>query len=305
MSDSDYDKAVATTSVYARVTPEQKLKIVQAMKRTGEITAMIGDGVNDAPVLKAAEIGIAMGISGTDVAKDAADMIITDDNFTTIVDSVSEGRGVYRNIQKVIQFLLAGSISEILTIFIATLFNFPAPLLAVHILWVNLATDTLPALALGVDPPEADAMRRKPIKSGTLFEKDLIISVITQGCFIAATTLLAFFIGRQDDLASGQAMAFCTIVFSQRFYSFSQRSNTKSIFSKGFFENKALIGSVLLSAALMLVLVIIPPVREVFQLSALEQNEWMMIFVLSLIPTVLIEVKKAITRLMEVRKHAG
>lgn len=298
MSNADYDKAAHTTSVYARVTPEQKLKIVEALGRIGEVTAMTGDGVNDAPALKAADIGIAMGISGTDVAKEASDMILTDDNFTTIVDAVKEGRRVYRNIQKVIQFLLAGNISEILTIFIATLFNFPAPLLAVHILWVNLATDTLPALALGVDPPELDVMKQKPKKSGTLFEKALIVRVITQGCFIATATLIAFFIGLQDDLPSGQAMAFCTIAFSQLFYSYSQRSNTKSIFSKGFFENKALFGSVLISAFLMLVLVVIPPIQEVFALSALDADEWLIIFGLSLIPIALIEIQKGIAHLI-------
>ena len=297
MTEHELDKAVATTSVYARVTPEQKLNIVKALQRTGEVVAMTGDGVNDAPALKMADIGTAMGISGTDVAKEASDMIITDDNFTTIVDAVKEGRRVYRNIQKVIQFLLAGNISEIITIFVATLFNFPAPLLAVHILWVNLATDTLPALALGIDPPEKDIMERKPIKSGSLFERDLVARVVIQGCFIATATLTAFFIGYQDDLASGQAMAFCTIAFSQLFYSYSQRSNTQPIFSKGFFENKYLLGSIIISAGLMLILVFIPPVRDAFELSSLDADEWLMIFGFSLIPTVLIELMK-LTRLL-------
>lgn len=295
MTDVEYCQIAATTSVYARVTPEQKLKIVRALKQNNEIVAMTGDGVNDAPALKVADIGIAMGISGTDVAKDAADMIITDDNFSTIVVAVEEGRRVYRNIQKVIQFLLAGNISEILTIFIATLFNFPAPLLAVHILWVNLVTDTLPALALGIDPAETDIMERRPLKSNTFFEKSLIQRVLMQGFFIAAVTLIAFFIGYRDDLASGQAMAFCTIAFSQLLYSYSQRSNTKSIFSKGFFANKYLLGAVLISGVMMLLLVLITPIRDIFALSSLDADEYLFILLLSFIPMVLIEIVKLIT----------
>ncbi len=152
MSDSDLDVAVKTATVFSRVSPADKLRIIQSLKRTGEVTAMTGDGVNDSPALKAADIGVAMGITGTDVAKDASDMILLDDSFTTIAYAIKEGRRVYRNIQKVIQFLLVGNIAEILTLFLATIFNQEAPLLAIHILWVNLATATLPALALGVDP---------------------------------------------------------------------------------------------------------------------------------------------------------
>lgn len=298
LSDEKFNEIVKNTTVYARVTPEQKLRIVQALQKNGKIVAMTGDGVNDSPALKTADIGIAMGLSGTEVAKEASDMIITDDNFATIVEAVKEGRRVYRNIQKVIQFLLAGNISEVLVILIATIFNFPAPLLAIHILWVNLATDTLPALALGVDPAEKDIMKRKPLKTKTLFEKDLIIRVLLQGSFIALATFIAFFIGYQDDIASGQAMAFCTIAFSQLFYSYSQKSNTKSIFSRGFFENKYLLGSILISAGLMFLLLVFPFMRSAFELSSLELREWVFIIALSLIPTLLIELTKLISALI-------
>ena len=195
MTDDELDDAVKTTTVFARVSPADKLRIIQSLKRTGEVAAMTGDGVNDSPALKAADIGVAMGITGTDVAKDAADMILLDDSFTTIAYAIKEGRRVYRNIQKVIQFLLVGNIAEILTLFVATLFNWDAPLLAVHILWVNLATATLPALALGVDPASKNIMKHKPVKSGTLFEKDLVRRVITQGIFVAAMTTCAYWIG--------------------------------------------------------------------------------------------------------------
>ena len=170
MSDAELDQAVEKATVFARVSPADKLRIIQSLKRNCEVTAMTGDGVNDSPALKAADIGVAMGVTGTDVAKDVADMILLDDSFTTIAHAIKEGRRVYRNIQKVIQFLLVGNIAEITTLFAATIFNWDAPLLAVHILWVNLATATLPALALGVDPASKNIMKHKPVKAGTLFE---------------------------------------------------------------------------------------------------------------------------------------
>ena len=296
MSEIELDEAVKTTSVYARVSPEQKLEIVEALQRNGEVVAMLGDGVNDAPALKAADIGAAMGITGTDVAKESADMILTDDNFTTVVAAVKEGRRVYRNIQKVIQFLLAGNISEILTILVATIFNLPAPLLAVHILWINLATDTLPALALGIDPPESDIMKRKPLKSNSLFEKNLVIKVILQGALIAAATFASFMIGYRTDLQSAQAMAFCTIAFAQLFYSYSQRTDTKTIFSKGFFENKYLLFSILVSAGLMLLLIFVPFLRETFMLSAISSNEWLVVLITALLPSVCLELFKVIKK---------
>lgn len=208
MTDEELDKAVKTAAVFARVSPADKLRIIQSLKRSGEVAAMTGDGVNDSPALKAADIGVAMGVTGTDVAKDASDMILLDDSFTTIAYAIKEGRRVYRNIQKVIQFLLVGNIAEIATLFTATVFNWDAPLLAVHILWVNLATATLPALALGVEPASKNIMKHKPIKSGTLFEKDLIRRVVTQGIFVSAMTIAAYWIGASmGSHAEGQTMS--------------------------------------------------------------------------------------------------
>lgn len=245
MTDEDLDKVVKNVVVFARVSPNHKLRIIQALKRTGEVAAMTGDGVNDAPALKNADIGIAMGINGTDVAKDSADMILLDDDFTTIIYAVKEGRRVYRNIQKVIQFLLAGNIAEVLTLFIATLLNWEAPILAVHILCINLATDSLPALALGVDPASKDIMKEKPVKSGTLFEKSLIGRVILHGLFITAVTIAAYQIGlHTDSHIVGQTMAFAVLSISQMFHAFNQRSNTESIFKAADEHNKFLFRSI-------------------------------------------------------------
>lgn len=230
MTDDELDDAVKTTTVFARVSPADKLRIIQSLKRTGEVAAMTGDGVNDSPALKAADIGVAMGITGTDVAKDAADMILLDDSFTTIAYAIKEGRRVYRNIQKVIQFLLVGNIAEILTLLLQPCLTGMHPFWPVHILWVNLATATLPALALGVDPASKNIMKHKPVKSGTLFEKDLVRRVIIQGIFVAAMTTCAYWIGASmGGHVTGQTMAFCVLAFSQMLRAFNQRSNTEPI----------------------------------------------------------------------------
>lgn len=298
MTDDALDGAVKTATVFARVSPADKLRIIQSLKRTGEVAAMTGDGVNDSPALKAADIGVAMGITGTDVAKEAADMILLDDSFTTIAYAIKEGRRVYRNIQKVIQFLLVGNIAEILTLFTATLFNLEAPLLAVHILWVNLATATLPALALGVDPASKNIMKHQPVKSGTLFETDLVRRVVVQGIFVAAMTTCAYWIGAATDShTAGQTMAFCVLAFSQMLRAFNQRSTTEPIWVRAEGINPWLLWSFGASALLMACMLFTPALREIFRLTALDGTQWLIVAGLSLLSIVQVEVGKLVRRM--------
>ena len=297
MTDDELDKAVETTSVFARVSPNHKLRIVNSLKRNGEIVAMTGDGVNDAPALNKADIGISMGINGTDVAKDASDMILLDDDFTTIVYAIKEGRRVYKNIQKVIQFLLAGNIAEILTLFIATLLNWDPPILAIHILCINLATDSLPALALGVDPASKNVMKEKPVKSGSLFEKALVARVILHGIFITIATISAFLIGyTTDSYIVGQTMAFTVLAISQMLHAFNQRSNTDSIFTKGNGHNKYLFFALLSSFVLLLIILFVPVIRNIFSLTILKPIEWTITIGLSILPVIFVEITKFIKR---------
>lgn len=297
MTDDELDNAVETTSVFARVSPNHKLRIVNSLKRNGEIVAMTGDGVNDAPALNKADIGISMGINGTDVAKDASDMILLDDDFTTIVYAIKEGRRVYKNIQKVIQFLLAGNIAEILTLFIATLLNWDPPILAIHILCINLATDSLPALALGVDPASKNVMKEKPVKSGSLFEKALVARVILHGIFITIATISAFLIGyNTDSYIVGQTMAFTVLAISQMLHAFNQRSNTDSIFTKGNGHNKYLFFALLSSFVLLLIILFVPVIRNIFSLTILKPIEWAITIGLSILPVIFVEITKFIKR---------
>lgn len=344
MSDEDLTKNIRQYSVYARVSPEHKVRIVKAWQANGEIVAMTGDGVNDAPALKTADIGCAMGIVGTDVSKEAADVILTDDNFATIVSSVEEGRRIYDNILKAIQFLLSSNVGEIVTLFIAILItpwlgstfgidiNLIEVLLPIHILWINLVTDSLPALALAVDPAEDDVMQRKPKKQKGIFTKGMTWRVVYQGFMIGLLTLAAFIIGLatpddqlpemvridngiyavsevenlEEALANGaemvekqevkveigQTMAFVTLAFSELVHVFNIRNNKKSIFKTHPFNNKVLLGAIAISAALMLVILFVPALRHLFSIPILPLNNVLEIVGLVLLPLVIVEIFK-------------
>ena len=291
-------------SVYARVSPEHKMRIVKAWQKKGMVVAMTGDGVNDAPALKVADIGCAMGITGTDVAKGAADMILTDDNFATIVKAVEQGRGIYSNIKKAIHYLLSCNIGEIVTLFLATLFNFhQPPLVAVQLLWLNLVTDSLPALALGMEPVEPSVMEEKPRPAGQpLFTRDFSIRLAWQGLMVGLLTLGAYWLGEyvlsDPSLADATAntMAFATLTFCQLFHAFDVRSETQSIAHIGLTSNPAMNKAFLVGMALQLSVLLIPPLMSVFRVCALTLTEWLVVLGLSLIPLAVCEIEKAVRR---------
>ena len=299
MTDEELDKVVLKTSVFARISPNDKLRIVNAIQRNKNIVAMTGDGVNDAPALKAADIGISMGACGTDVARESSDMILLDDNFTTIEYAIKEGRRIYSNIQKVIQYLLAGNISEVLTIFVAMVANIGTPILAVHILIINLVTDTIPALALGIDQASSNIMEKKPIKVGTLFEKGLIGRVIFHGIIISVITLIAYYIGYQDSPNEGVTMAFITLSLSQIIHSLNQHSPDISFFSRKHARNWYLYGAMLLSLVILLLLVYVEPVANFLSLQVPDSFEWLVIILLSLTPLVVVELYKLVKKLIK------
>ena len=296
ISDKQLDKIVLKTSVFARISPNDKLRIVNSIKRNNNIVAMTGDGVNDAPALKSADIGISMGKSGTDVARESSDMILLDDNFKTIEYAIKEGRRIYSNIQKVIQYLLAGNISEVLVIFIAMIANIGTPILAVHILIINLVTDTIPALAIGVDPAPCDIMEKPPIKVGTLFEKGLILRVIFHGVLISIITLIAYYIGYLDSPKEGVTMAFITLSLSQIIHSLNQHSSTISFFSKKHARNWYLYLAMFISTFVLLMLVFVKPIAKFLSLQQPNLFEWAVIILLSLVPLVVVEIYKLIKK---------
>ena len=319
MTDEELEKNVRKYSVYARVSPEHKVRIVKAWQKNGEIVAMTGDGVNDSPALKTANIGCAMGVVGTDVAKEAADVILTDDNFATIVSAVEEGRRIYDNILKVIQFLLSSNVGEVIVLFLATLLTpFFAKwfgitdvvhleiLLPIHILWINLVTDSLPALALAFDPANEGIMKRKPAKPGKgVFTKGMTWRVIYQGVMIGLLTLAAFIIGLattnepinglsldQSKIEVGQTMAFITLAMSELVHVFNIRDNKKSIFKTKIFNNSKLIWAILASAALMVVRLFIPALREIFSIPILPTGNILELVLLVFAPIVIVEIFK-------------
>ena len=319
MSDEELTKNIRKYSVYARVSPEHKVRIVKAWQANGEIVAMTGDGVNDAPALKTADIGCAMGIVGTDVAKEAADVILTDDNFATIVSAVEEGRRIYDNILKAIQFLLSSNVGEIIVLFVAILItpllskifgidiHLIEPLLPIHILWINLVTDSLPALALAVDPAEKDIMKRKPIKPKKgVFTKGMIWRVVYQGVMIGIITLAAFVIGlgtknvpvieglteQEVRVEIGQTMAFVVLALSELVHVFNIRNNKESIFKTKIFNNGKLILAILVSATLMFVILLIPGLRTIFSIPVLPMSNIVEIVILVLLPMVIVEIFK-------------
>ncbi len=310
MGEDTFTKEVLNYRVFARVSPEHKVRIVKALQSHGNIVSMTGDGVNDAPALKAADIGVAMGITGTDVSKGASDMILTDDNFTTIVHAIEEGRNIYKNIKKAVVFLLSCNLGEVITILVAIMLSWPLPLLATQILWINLITDSFPAIALGIDTPDKEVMNEKPRDpSESFFAGGVGLRAIIGGVLIGSLALVAFYIGLSEEgyhlgqrdipesvLAHARTMTFVVLAGSQLFYSFALRHGSKSVFQLGLFSNPYLVAAVVFGFALQVVVISVPFLADAFKLQPLEMHDWLIVLGLSLIPFVLKELSKLFVR---------
>ena len=312
LSEEEIREIVKYKRVFARVSPANKVQIVTALKENGEITAMTGDGVNDAPAIKKADIGIAMGITGTDVAKNTADVILTDDNFATIVESVEEGRIIYSNIKKFVSFLLSCNMGEVIVMLVAMLAGAPVPLTVIQLLWLNLVTDSFPALALGVEQGERDIMSEKPRNPNeSILDKDMRNSIIVQSIAIGVATLAAFFLGQYvffpvDEtmtkaaqlyaLNGARTMAFVTLVFAELLRAFSVRSNKYTVKEIGLFTNMHLVKAVGLAVVLMVVILYIPALEVIFETVNLGVKEWLVVLLLAFVPFTASEVHKIIKR---------
>ena len=304
ITDQQLERNIASYSVFARVTPEHKVRIVKAWQKRGAVVAMTGDGVNDSPALKNADIGIAMGKGGTDVAKNASDMILADDNFVTIIEAVRQGRAIYDNIKKAIHFLIATNIGEITTIFIGLVSGLESPLLAIQLLWINLVTDSFPAIALGLEKEEKGIMKRKPRSSKeSIFAGGLWEKIITEGVMLGTLTLFAFSLGtRLYDLTVGRTMAFVALGLLELVHSFNVKTE-ESIFKTGLFENKFLIGSFILGTLLQIIVVIVPYFANVFELVPLNFTQWIYTILISIIPIFVVEIQKKLKEIKFRKKY--
>lgn len=313
LTEEELKAGINRFKVFARVSPEHKVKIVRALKGQGSIVSMTGDGVNDAPSLNAADIGVAMGITGTDVAKGASDMILADDNFATIVSAIEQGRNIYNNIKKSVLFLLTSNLGEVISMFIALMSGMAAPFLATQLLWINLLTDSLPAVALGMDPGDPDVMKEKPRDpKESFFAHGAGWRAMIGGFVIGIVTLAAFWYGYHENgyspfdkevpenaVSYARTLAFMTIISCQLFYSLALRNSRKSIFTIGIFSNRYLVGAVVLGLALQLLVIAVPFMQEAFKLQMLDTRGWIMVLVLGLVPLILSELYKLILRLSE------
>ncbi len=317
LSDEEFSDQINNYRVFARVSPEHKVKIVRAFKAHGNIVSMTGDGVNDAPSLKYADIGVAMGITGTDVAKGASDMILTDDNFTTIVNAIEEGRNIYNNIKKSVIFLLSCNLGEVITILLSIIFKWPIPLTATQLLWINLITDALPAIALGVDPGDKDVMKKKPRNpKESFFAGGAGVRAVIGGVLIGCLTLLAFYFGltergylfgagdpTEDQLLYARTMAFVVLAASQLFYSLSVRNSSKSIFKIGLFSNMKLIGAIIVGFLLQEIVISVPVLANAFNVHNLPLNDWAIVIGFALIPLIVNEIIKFFMKVAEEKQE--
>ena len=294
LSDEDFYERCSKYDVFARVSPENKVRIVKALKQKGNIVAMTGDGVNDAPALKAADIGCAMGITGTDVAKNASDMILSDDNFATIVSAVKEGRCIYANIKKSVHFLLSSNIGEILSILAALLIGFKTPLAPIQLLWINLVTDSLPAIALGLEPADDDIMSgRKVLNEKGLFTKDIWIRIGLEGIMIGMLSLLSYAIGSVFfDETTGSTMAFAVLSISQLVHAFNMKSD-KTIFAHKLTDNGFLVASLIIGIILQAGVIMYKPFADIFKVCCLSPCQWLIVCAMCIMPIIIVEIEKA------------